>query len=214
GTDLRQLSAGAAAPWQTHSGAPEQNIAAISQRILLDEFAPPYLIVTEDGQITYASARTAPFLQVPEGQFLNNLIRVVRPGIRTGMRTAWAAALKSRRKEIHEGLTVDADNDRRRTRIVVQPMPDLGEDAGTYMVVFFDLGLAAGSDAMMEANPDSERLFADLEAELFQAREDLELSVQDLEGANEELKSSNEELLSMNEELQSANEELESSKDE
>jgi two-component system CheB/CheR fusion protein len=214
GAELRQPAGNTQVPWQTHAGSSEHNIAAISQRIVLDEFAPPYLIVTEDGQITYASARMAPFLQMPEGQFLNNLIRVVRPGIRTGVRAAWAGALKFRRKTVHEGLTVDAENDRRRTRIVVQPMPDLGEETGTYMVVFFDLGAAAGTDALIAANPDSERLFADLEAELFQAREELEYSVQDLEGANEELKSSNEELLSMNEELQSANEELEASKEE
>jgi len=210
----RQPVAAASVTWQTHAGAPSQNIAQISQRIVLDEFAPPWLIVTDDGQITFASARAGPFLDMPEGQFVNNLIRVVRKGIRTGVRAAWSEALKTRRKSVHEGLTVGPDNDRRRTRIVVQPMPDLGEEAGTYMVVFFDLGQAAAGDAPIPANPDSERLFADLEAELFQAREELEHTVQDLEGANEELKSSNEELLSMNEELQSANEELESSKDE
>lgn len=210
----RQATPGATVPWQTHAANSEQNIAAITQRIVLDEFAPPYLIATEDGQITYTSARVGAFLEVPEGQFVNSLIRVVRTGIRTGVRAAWSAALKTRRKSVHEGLTMGPENDRRRTRIVVQPMPDLGEDAGTYMVVFFDLGQMADTNQLMSASPDSERLFADLEAELFQVREELEHSVQDLEGANEELKSSNEELLSMNEELQSANEELESSKEE
>lgn len=210
----RQPTGGTTTPWQTNPGGPDQSMAAITQRILLDEFAPPYLIASEDGQITYASARVGAFLEVPEGQFVNNLIRVVRSGIRTGMRAAWSGALKTRRKTVHEGLTMGADKDRRRTRIVVQPMPDLGEDTGTYMVVFFDLGQVAGTDSLIATSTDSERLFADLEAELLQAREELERSVQDLEGANEELKSSNEELLSMNEELQSANEELESSKDE
>jgi two-component system CheB/CheR fusion protein len=210
----RQPAGNGSVTWQTHAGGPELNLAAISQRIVLDEFAPPYLIATEDGQITYTSARVGAFLEVPEGQYMNNLIRVVRTGVRTSVRAAWAAALKSRRKSVHEGLTIGTDNDRRRTRIVVQPMPDLGKDAGTYMVVFFDLGQVADTDLLISGNPDSERLFADLEAELFQAREELEHSMQDLEGANEELKSSNEELLSMNEELQAANEELESSKDE
>lgn len=214
GASPRQPMGGAAPQWQTNPGAPDQTAAAISQRILLDEFAPPYLLATEDGQITYASARVGAFLEVPEGQFINNLIRVVRTGLRTGVRAAWAGALKSRRKSVHEGLTVGPDHDRRRTRIVVQPMPDLGEETGLYMVVFFDLGPVAGTDTLDATSPDNERLFADLEAELFHAREELEHTVQDLEGANEELKSSNEELLSMNEELQSANEELESSKDE
>lgn len=206
--------AGATIPWQNFAGATSENVAAISQRIILDEFAPPYLIVTDDGQITYASAGTDPFIQIPEGQYVNNMMRIVRTGIRTGLRSAWAEALKTRRKTVHEGLSVDAQDQRRRIRIIVQPMPDLGEDAGTYMVVFHDLGTVIGGEASTPNTPDNERLFAELEAELFQAREELEHSVQDLEAANEELKSSNEELLSMNEELQSANEELESSKDE
>jgi PAS domain S-box-containing protein len=210
----RQPLENAPVSWQSNPSGPEQNLAAISQRIMLDEFAPPYLIATEDGQITYASARVGAFLEVPEGQYVNNLIRVVHSGIRTGVRAAWSQALKSRRKSVHEGLTMGPDHDRRRTRIVVQPMPELGEYTGTYMVVFFDLGQMTGTDTLSTANPDNDRLFADLEADLFKAREELERLVQDLEGANEELKSSNEELLSMNEELQSANEELESSAEE
>lgn len=210
----RAPAAGSTIPWNALAGPSAENVGAISQRIILDEFAPPYLIVTDDGQITYASAGTDPFIQLPEGQYINNMLRIVRTGIRTGLRSAWSQALKTRRKTIHEGLSVDGQDQHRRTRIIVQPMPDLGEDARTYMVVFQDLGAVVGIEGSVPANPDSERLFAELEAELFQAREELEHSVQDLEAANEELKSSNEELLSMNEEMQSANEELESSKDE
>ncbi|MEO0743732.1 MAG: CheR family methyltransferase [Pseudomonadota bacterium] len=213
-TVTRLPGSGATAQWNTLSGPSSEKVAAISQRIILDEFAPPYLIVTDDGQITYASAGTDPFIQLPEGQYVNNMMRIARPGIRTGLRSAWSQALKARRKTVHEGLTVDAQDQHRRTRIIVQPMPDLGEEAGTYMVVFHDLGAAANPEGATPANPHSEHLLAQLEAELFQAREELEHSVQDLEAANEEMKSSNEELLSMNEELQSANEELEASKDE
>ncbi len=191
----------------------EADIGAISQRILLDEFAPPYLLVGETGQITFSSPNTDRWLQQPTGQYVNHVMRVVRDGARSALRSAWSRALAERRTAVQEGLALDADGERRRLRITVQPMPELGEDGGLYMVVFADLG-AAGGDSAAAGPGASEHHVEELEAELLRTRAELERTVQDLEAANEELKSSNEELISMNEELQSSNEELEASKNE
>ena len=202
--------------WQSIAAEEPAEIGRIAQRILLDEFSPAYAIAHEDGQIVYLSGKSDVFLQPPEGRYVNHIVRMTRSGLRAGMRSAWTRALKTRRTAHFEGLLIQGESGRRRVRITVQPMPGLGENEGTYMVVFSDLGAAEAreSGSMAPVSADSERMVEMLEAELLRTREELERAVQDLEAANEELKSSNEELLSMNEELRSANEELETSKEE
>lgn len=201
--------------WQAVIADDPADIGRIAQRILLDEFSPAYAIAHEDGQVIYLSGKADTFLQPPEGRYVNHIVRMTRSGLRAGLRGAWTRALKTKRTSQFEGLVLHGENGPRRVRITVQPMPALGENESTYMIVFSDFGAAEARDGASTASaPDNERMVELLEAELLRTREELERAVQDLEAANEELKSSNEELLSMNEELQSANEELETSKEE
>jgi PAS domain S-box-containing protein len=192
----------------------------LMQRIILDEFAPKAVIVNEDGQIVSASGNLEKYLTVSAGAFQNRITRLVREGLRTALRSALAQAVESRRKAVKDALSLHTEHGVQRVMLTVQPMPQVGEDAGLFLVVFQDVGLptlregspreAASSEPLSEDAPE---LVEQLERDLATAREELERTVQDLEAANEELKSGNEELLSMNEELQSANEELETSKE-
>ena len=207
-------SRGVRPPDASHGTPPD--LHQLMQRILLDEFAPKAVIVTEDGQIVSASGNMDRYLTVTEGTFQNNLVRLARPGLRVGLRAAFLDAIKVRRKVVNDKVSVKVDGALQRVRVTVQPMPRLGEESDLFMIIFQDMGslLPRQELASEEAAPDADGLIEQLERELSSTREDLEKSIQDLEVANEELKSSNEELLSMNEELQSANEELETSKEE
>jgi two-component system CheB/CheR fusion protein len=198
------------------AGDSEPDLHQLAQRILLDEFAPKAVIVTEEGQILSASGEMERYLTVTEGTFQNNVVRLARPGLRVGLRSALSEAIKARRKVVHDKVSVQVDSGVQRVRLTVQPMPRLGEEAELFIVVFQELGaLLPREDAAEPAlGAEADTLIEQLERELSSTREDLEKTIQELEAANEELKSSNEELLSMNEELQSANEELETSKEE
>ncbi len=205
--------AGARTPELSADSPPD--LHQLMQRILLDEFAPKAVIVSEDGQILSASGEMERYLTVTEGTFQNNVIRLARPGLRVGLRSALTDAIKIRRKVVHDKVSVQTDSGVQRVRVTVQPMPKLGDEAELFMVVFQDLGpLLPRDESSTALSAEADSLIEQLERELSSTREDLEKSIQDLEAANEELKSSNEELLSMNEELQSANEELETSKEE
>ncbi|HVZ33329.1 MAG TPA: response regulator, partial [Polyangiaceae bacterium] len=193
----------------------EPDLHQLMQRILLDEFAPKALLVTEDGQILSASGEMERYLTVTEGTFQNNVIRLARPGLRVGLRAALSEAIKSRRKVVHDKVSVQVESGVQRVRVTVQPMPRAGEEAELFLVVFQDLGaLLPREDGSAALSAEADSLIEQLERELWSTREDLEKTIQDLEAANEEMKSSNEELRSMNEELQSTNEELETSKEE
>ncbi len=186
------------------------------QRMLLDEFAPKAVIVSEGGQILSASGDMERYLTVTEGTFQNNVVRLARPGLRVGLRAALGDAIKTRRKVVHDKVSVQTESGVQRVRLTVQPMPRVGEEAELLLIVFQELGtLLPREDGGPEAvNAAADSVIEQLERELSSTRSDLEKTIQDLEAANEELKSSNEELISMNEELQSTNEELETSKEE
>lgn len=205
----------------------ETDTMQVMQRIVLDEFAPKSVVVDEDGQVLCASADMQKYLTVAGGRFHNNIIRMARSSLRLGLRTILKQAIETRRRAVHDNLSIRENGTSQRVMITVQPMPALGEATDLFMVVFSDVGLpverdsseaAVSSHATSESGfsmlQNSDAMIQQLEQELACVREDLEKSMQDMESANEELKSSNEELLSMNEELQSANEELQSAKEE
>lgn len=194
----------------------EADLNLIGQRIALDEMPLRYAIVNDEGQILSASAGLHKYVQVPEGTFHNNIIKLVASSLRAGLRTVFKAARKEKRKVTNDTCTIKLEGGVERTAVIVQPMPQLGDTSELYWVAFQNMGMLRDQKvenikSFTEADVE---LVDQLELELGMVRQELDKTVQDLEASNEELKSSNEELLSMNEELQSSNEELEASKEE
>ncbi len=201
--------------YQETSKTPEVDLSLIGQRIALDEMPLKYAVANDEGRLLSTSGGIGKYLEIPEGRFQTNLLKMAKPSLRVALRRAFANAKKDKRRAVDESASLRTDAGLERVGIVVQPMPQLGEDHDLYWVAFQYLGLIdpTGSSRSQESNPNDERLIDQLEKEAAVLREDLDRTIQDLEAVNEELKSSNEELLSMNEELQSANEELETSKE-
>lgn len=195
----------------------DTDLGLICQRIALDEMPLRYAAVNDEGQIVSASAGLGKYVQIPEGVFQNNIVKLALPSLRAALRSAINTAKKEKRKVTNDTCTVRVEDRVERTGIIVQPMPQLGDSSELYWIAFQNLGLVTKKEARKQNRELSEadaELIEQLEHELGLVRMELDKSVQDLEASNEELKSSNEELLSMNEELQSANEELETSKEE
>lgn len=211
-------AAGRALPAGARAAAPASDphdLGAVAQRILLDEFAPAYVLVDEEGQVAYRSEGVGKYLQTPPGPFTSSVLRMARKGLGAGLRAALAEAARRRRTVARSIASVETSEGPRAVRLTAQPMPELGQGGGLYMLVFQDQGPASWrGGAEGRPHPDADTLVEQLERELLRTREDLERTVQQLEQANEELQSSNEEFRSINEELQAANEELEASKEE
>ncbi|APZ92718.1 PAS domain S-box protein [Fuerstiella marisgermanici] len=202
----------------------EGDLLEVMQRIVLDEFAPKCAIVDEDGHVLCTSGDMQKYLTVSGGKFQNNIIQMARSGLRLGLRAAFQEAVDTRRQVTHDNQSLRLDDRIQRVMLTVQPMPEVGEDSGLFMVVFHDVGLPlqrGEAEDLEDDSPDrtpehrnADAVIKQLEKELATTRADLERALRDMECSNEDLKSSNEELVSMNEELQSANEELETSKEE
>ena len=191
------------------------------QRALLEEFAPPSVVVDRQERMLYVHGDTAPFLAYPPGELTNNLFEVTRVSLRAAVRSAYRQAM-----ETHAAATVDTqmESDDSSLRIRITAAPLQGRLAGRNLRVTFELRpvtargnvdeLAAQDEGGATAPPFVLQADDGLEDEVRILRRELQASVEAFEAGNEELKASNEEVLSINEELQSANEELETSKEE
>ena len=194
-------------------------VVAEANRLILDRYSPPGVIVTEDMRIVHFRGQTGRFLEPASGDASLNLLKMCREGLLHGLRTALQTAKKKDAPVRREGLRVKTNGDFVNAAVEVVPLATAGE-ARHYLILFQTV--AAPAPALRIAPRDRKRTQSGhsdeeverLQRELVASREYLQSIIQDHEAANEELQSANEEILSSNEELQSTNEELDTATEE
>ncbi len=198
------------------AGHPVQHEA---DRIALERFAPPGVIVDRELQIVQFRGQTGAFLSPAPGDPTMNLLKMARDGLLHGLRAAFQAASKSSKSVRKDGLRVEQNGSWCNVGVEVIPMTASGR--GHYLVLFHAQPpagappkLGAAKHAAKRGGGREDERIRHLEAELAANREYLQSIIQEVEAANEELQSANEEILSSNEELQSTNEELDTAKEE
>ncbi|WP_440948695.1 chemotaxis protein CheB [Methanosarcina sp. T3] len=199
----------------------------LTERILLQHYAPVSALVNEKGDILYIHGRTGMYLEPAPGEAGMNILKMAREGLANRLATALHRAAIDKRSLFYSGLRVKTNGDFTTVNLSLLPVitgPD-AEGPDLFLITFEEpskaeqniLGRVVSEDLKKEISESKgevdERVSA-LMKELQTKEEDLRAANEELETSNEELKSSNEEMQSINEELQSANEELESSKEE
>ncbi|MGR3541835.1 MAG: chemotaxis protein CheB [Hasllibacter sp.] len=189
----------------------DSRIDALSRRVM-ERYAPPHVVVDGGGRLVHASSRTAPFLELPQGEPSNRILDLASPPLRAAIRAVLGSMKQRRRRMVRRGIQIPTDDGQIvSVDLVADPM-----DAAETLIVFRERSRREDEqdgDADIGDFHTEERI-SELEDELGEARSRLRTTVEELETSNEELKSSNEEMMSMNEELQSANEELSTVNDE
>jgi two-component system CheB/CheR fusion protein len=197
--------------------ASEPNIGELLERILLEQYAPPSLIINARSEIVYFSRRTGAYLEAPAGAPNPDILPMVHHDLRLALQTAIRTARRDRAPCVRDNLVVETAGGLQQLNLIVRPLLELGLDSDLLLVVFQELGppmSAAQSQAAGIAPQIDEPIAQQLAQDLQATRDALETSIDELQESNADLTSANEELLSLNEELQSANEELQTSKEE
>jgi len=209
---VRRASAAAGA------GSEQQALVAALERVLLDRYAPAWVVINARAEALHFSARTGKYLEPAPGAPSTDVVQMARPGLRLDLRTAIHKTVRTGETVVHQNVLVETNGEVQRINLLVRPVTELGADAGLFLVVFQEVGppenredAAAGSAA---ARTTDDSVVQQLESELRTTKDHLQATVEEVETSNEELKSANEELLATNEELQSSNEELQTSKEE
>jgi two-component system CheB/CheR fusion protein len=179
---------------------------------LLEEYAPPSLVVNEEYDIVHVSERAGRYLQIGGGEPTQNLLKLIRQELRLDVRSALYQAMQRQSAVEARGLKVTIDEHPEVLNIHVRPVLRAGDTARGFVLVVFEPTTDTGRQEVLIAS--DEPVARHLEEELTRLKAQLRSSSEQHEFQAEELKASNEELQAMNEELRSAAEELETSKEE
>lgn len=183
---------------------------------VLDQFAPPYVVVNQEGDVVLYSGRTGKYLEAAHGMPTRQILAIARKGLRLDLRSVLREVVETGRAVTREGLAVEGDDGRVQViMLTVAPAGHLDGSERLFLVLFADQGPSLSrEEAASRSSAPADDAALHLETELRDTRERLQSLIEEYETALEELKSANEELVSVNEELQSTNEELEASKEE
>jgi two-component system, chemotaxis family, CheB/CheR fusion protein len=196
-----------------------------ADRVSVNQFAPPAVLINAELQILQFRGPTAAYLEPPTGNASFDLLKMARTGLMMPLRSAINKAKKENATARKENVRIEENGKARDVNIEVIPLKNLRERC--FLVVFRDADPNGAARATSRGKRRSvhtssahapraaeSRRNAALEAELAELRDYVQSIQEQHEAANEELQASNEEVQSANEELQSINEELETSKEE
>jgi two-component system CheB/CheR fusion protein len=183
---------------------------------LLEQFAAPSIIVTDEHTIIHMSEYAGRFLQLKGGEPTRDLLKLAHPDLRVDLRMALHMASQQRSPVEVAGVRFPGADGEVLIKIIVKPvLHDDQPPRGYFLVIFQEEGVAPPQDeAMRLTSPAQIETRRDLEDELVRVKAQLRLTIEHHETQAEEAKAANEELQAMNEELRSAAEELETSKEE
>ncbi|HLL23331.1 MAG TPA: CheR family methyltransferase, partial [Kofleriaceae bacterium] len=182
---------------------------------LVEQYAPPSVLVNSELDILHVSEHAGRFLTVAGGEPTKQLLRLAIPALRLDLRTAIYAVKQPGRTTEARLVRFEEEGHVRNIeiRVVANRLDELS--VGTLLVIFDEkpnAAAAAVADDSVAAR--MEPVFREMEDELDRTRIQLRTTIEQYETSLEELKASNEELQAINEELRSATEELETSKEE
>lgn len=214
------------APESTPESTPESmkhehSIQKQAEKIILDEFGPPAVIVDSDLRICRFIGHTGPFIEPAPGSVSLKLLRMVQQDLFVELRNALSRARETQERVDVPEVRYNLKRAQKTTRLVVQPLSQQNSEETHYLVLFADvhpeplpgIELPTYSEPGGEAVPEAQRI-KELESELYRVRRELKSVINDHVATNEELQNANEQIQSANEELQSTNEELESAQEE
>lgn len=180
---------------------------------LLEQYAPPSVVVNEEYDIVHVSERAGRYMQISGGEPSKNLLKLVKPDLRLELRSALYQAVQRHSAVEARGLKVTVGEHTEAVNIHVRPVLRQDDTARGFILVLFEPTVVDNKEQEILLSSD-DGVARHLEDELMRLKAQLRSSSEQHEFQAEELKASNEELQAMNEELRSAAEELETSKEE
>ncbi|MFA5329550.1 MAG: chemotaxis protein CheB [Prolixibacteraceae bacterium] len=193
-----------------------QNIEELADKLLLQHFSPPGVLVNEKGDIIYISGRTGKYLEPAVGKANLNIFAMLREGLRNEFPIAFRKVVLKKEAVVLHNIKVGTNGGTQNINVTIKWIDKPEPLSGMIMIIFTDLPKIPVTiqSPVKGTEPTESAREAELQEELMHTREEMQNSLEEMQTSQEELKSTNEELQSTNEELQSTNEELTSSKEE
>jgi two-component system CheB/CheR fusion protein len=180
---------------------------------LLEQYAPPSVVINADFDIVHLSEHVGKYLKISGGAPTMNLLKVVNADLRPELQAGLNQAVRQKANVVAKDLEVQFEGRIETLNIHIRPVLQPQDPAHGLILVLFEMtGEAEGrnEEVIIPTDPVARHL----EEALARMKTRLRRSIEQYEVQAEELKSSNEELQAMNEEQRAATEELVTSKEE
>ncbi|MFA9460911.1 CheR family methyltransferase [Thiohalorhabdus sp. Cl-TMA] len=192
-----------------------RSLKEVVDELVLDEYAPPGVVVNRDMDVLLFRGRTGDYLEPPPGEPSGRVTKMAREGLLMDLHSLVQEAFREKRPGVRERVRLRGDQGAREVDLEAVPLTSPASGEGVVLVLFRESAPKSADPGMAEPpSPGEESRIRELEHELAATKEYLQATIEALEASNEELQSTNEELQSTNEELQSTSEELETSNEE
>ena len=198
---------------------PRQRLGVEHHRLLIEQYAPPSVLVDNSKEIVHVAGDAYLYLRVPEGEPTSNLVKSAHPDLRLPLRAALIDALDRQSSTTTGELKFRLNDEDHHIRLIVHPVKSPTSDDMMAQVIFDPVDKRPALEPenvvdISEADPSLRKVVDQMERENEHLKRELLDTIERYESTTEELKTSNEELLTINEELQSTTEELETSQEE
>src|SRR5262252_6391213 len=186
--------------------------AALHRRIL-EQVAPPSILVDDMHRVIHLSENAGRYLQPSGGSLSGDVVDLARSELRFELRSALHRFFEQRQPTLSLPIMVQFNGAPHRVHLQVTGATDATE-APRALVIFIE-GEAV-DERFVSAGPEqaTNEIVRRLRQELELTQSRLRTVREESDAANEELRAANEELQSINEEYRSTSEELETSKEE
>ena len=191
------------------------NLQMLTDQLLLQQFSPSSVLVTDKGDILYITGSTGKYLEPAAGKANMNIFAMAREGLRNELPMAFRKAMQNYERVLLPKIKIVNNGGLQYANVIIQQIEKPMALKGRLLIIFADITVEEQSKPKAGSRKSPLAVMqAELELELQQVKEELQSTREEMQTSQEELKSTNEELQSTNEELQSTNEELTTSKEE
>ncbi len=194
---------------------PTEHVPPVNLHLrLLEQFAPPSIVVTDDHLVVHISDTAAAFLRTPAGEPTRDVLKLIRPELRADLRSALLIASQQKGPVDVRGARVARDGSDSLITIHIKPVLGEGTLPRGYFLILFEQDSQRAEEPPIQLPTQIEGEADQLHEELARVNEQLRVTVERSAVQVEEARAANEELQATNEELRSSAEELETSKEE
>ena len=176
---------------------PNQNIQALADQLLLQNYSSPGVLVSEKGDIIYTSGRTGKYLEPAVGKANLNIFAMLREGLSNEFIVGFRKALIKKESVVLQNLKVGTNCDAQFVRIKIQRLDKPEPLKGMVLIIFNEVPEAV--NIKLPTLTEKHTLFNENQSELMKELQDTR---EEMLAASEEMQTSQEELKSTNEELQ------------
>jgi two-component system CheB/CheR fusion protein len=153
---------------------------------MLDSYAPPCIVVDDRMQVRYFHGKTGKYLEPSEGEASLSLTDIVREGLKNKLYMAIRDAREKKQDVSLKSLHLKTDGEFPLVTLSVKLLNQPGTTGWT--VVFFEEEKAAKTETSRRRKPrtreEAEKLAAQLEDELKNAKQSHQMTIEELETSN------------------------------